>query len=70
MELKEFILVLAVVAAASAPTVGSIPNQDRGPAFSSPPVTMHENGDRISNYPPYYRPEPSRGGTDHGGRHR
>jgi hypothetical protein len=61
MELKRFIFVLAVVAATSAPAplVGNLDTQERGPSFSSPQVTMHENGDRVSHYPPYYHPEQS-----------
>lgn len=43
--------------AVSEPRVGSVPLQDRGPAFSSPRETMHENGDRVGHYPPYYHPE-------------
>ena len=42
--------------------VGSVPLQDRAPAFSSPQERMDENGDRVGHYPPYYHPEPS-GGT-------
>ncbi len=41
--------------------MGSIPNQERGPSYSSPQEKMHENGDRVSHYPPYYRPD---GGAD------
>jgi hypothetical protein len=41
--------------------VGSVPLQDRGPSVSSPQEAMHSNGDRISHYPPYYRPESSGG---------
>ena len=62
MELKIFILVLAVVAVASAPEaplIGHVGTQERGPSFSSPQETMHENGDRVSHYPPYYHPEQS-----------
>lgn len=44
--------------------VGTVPNQQRGPSFSSPMETMHPNGDRDSHYPPYYRPEPSGGGQN------
>lgn len=44
-----------------APLVRNLPNQDKGPSFSSPQETMHENGDRVSHYPPYYRPESSGG---------
>jgi hypothetical protein len=68
MEFKKFIFVLAVVTVASAtsatqptseptPLVGHVGLQDRGPAFSSPHETMHENGDRVGHYPPYYHPE-------------
>jgi len=39
------------------PLVGHVDNQERGPSFSSPTITMHENGDRVSPYPPYYRPD-------------
>jgi hypothetical protein len=46
-----------------APSVRRLPNQDRAPAFSSPPERMAPNGDRVSPYPPYYHPENS------GGRH-
>jgi len=37
--------------------IGHVPLQDRAPAFSSPQVEMAPNGDRGSNYPPYYHPE-------------
>jgi hypothetical protein len=30
---------------------------DNGPAFSSPPVRMAPNGDRVSQYPPYFHPD-------------
>jgi len=46
-----------------APLVGSVPNQTRGPSFSSPQETMSPNGDRVGHYPPYYHPEQT-------GRHR
>jgi hypothetical protein len=48
------------------PLVGSVPNQDRGPSFSSPEAPMAPNGDRIGHYPPYYHPEQ----TGHGHGHR
>lgn len=46
-------------AARPEPVVGNVPNQTRGPSFSSPQETMHPNGDRVSHYPPYYHPEPT-----------
>jgi hypothetical protein len=45
------------------PLIGKVPNQQRGPSFSSPQESMAPNGDRVSHYPPYYHPENS------GGRH-
>ncbi len=41
------------------PLVSNMDNQEKGPSFSSPQVKMHENGDRVSHYPPYYHPERS-----------
>lgn len=41
------------------PLVSNMDNQEKGPSFSSPQVKMHENGDRVSYYPPYYHPERS-----------
>jgi len=49
------------------PLIGSVPNQERGPSFSSPRVEMAPNGDRVSPYPPGYHPEQSHG---HGHGHR
>lgn len=48
------------------PLVGSVPLQERGPSFSSPQEMMAPNGDRQSQYPPYYHPEH----TGHGHGHR
>lgn len=36
--------------------IGLIGNRDNGPAVSSPHVKHAPNGDRESNYPPYYHP--------------
>lgn len=36
-----------------------MPLQERGPAVSSPEVEIAPNGERVSPYPPYYRPDPS-----------
>ncbi len=44
---------------AQPPMIGSVPNQERGPSFSSPQEKMAPNGDRVSPYPPYYHPEHS-----------
>jgi len=75
MKLKTLILSLAFAAIASsawavdtlAPgsepprhePVGHLSIKDSAPAFSSPDVNMAPNGDRVSHYPPYYRPEQS-----------
>lgn len=75
MKLKKGLVILFLMAAVSAPVanepesrnrdnnssvaIGHVGFQERGPAFSSPEVTMHENGDRVSHYPPYYHPEHS-----------
>ena len=71
MKLKRLVvsMVLAVFAAAQGivvetpepqrPLVDHLSNQDRAPAFSSPQEEMAPNGDRVSPYPPYYRPERS-----------
>jgi len=53
-------LVLFVAVSYPEPRVGRVDDDDRAPAFSSPEVQMHENGDRVSKYPPYYHPEHSR----------
>jgi hypothetical protein len=55
------LFVIAVVGTSEGPQMGTFPNQERGPSFSSPQETMHENGDRVSHYPPYYHPEASGG---------
>jgi len=44
---------------------GTITNMDpqdptRGSAFSSPQEQIAPNGDIVSPYPPYFRPQPSR----------
>ncbi|MHC1726943.1 MAG: hypothetical protein AB9866_13205 [Syntrophobacteraceae bacterium] len=41
------------------PLVSNMDTREKAPAFSSPEVKMHENGDRVSHYPPYYHPERS-----------
>ncbi len=54
------VLFAAAVTTSSQPSTGTFPNQQRGPAVSSPQVFMDEsNGDRVSHYPPYYHPERS-----------
>jgi hypothetical protein len=52
-----FAIVLLAAVTVPQPLVGSLDNQDKAPAFSSPRAEMHENGDRVSHYPPYYHPE-------------
>lgn len=52
-------IVVAMAGSSGDPKMGTFPNQERGPSFSSPQETMHENGDRVSHYPPYYHPEAS-----------
>lgn len=37
-----------------------LPDRDRGPAFSSPPLTVTPDGDIASPYPPYHRPDQPR----------
>ncbi len=68
MKLKKLSAIFVIAAAAAAtnaqvpvqtPLVSSLSNQDKAPAISSPQATMHENGDRVSHYPPYYHPEKS-----------
>lgn len=68
MKLKKLpatLIIAAAVAATNAqapaqtPLVSSLSNQDKAPAVSSPQETTHENGDRVSHYPPYYHPEKS-----------
>jgi hypothetical protein len=57
---KAFLLmILLQVMAVPKPLISNLDNQDKAPAVSSPQVTMHENGDRESHYPPYYHPEAS-----------
>ena len=41
----------------SAPSRFNIPDEDRGPSFSSPQEEILGNGDVASHYPPYYHPE-------------
>jgi hypothetical protein len=36
--------------------ISSMDLQEKGYAVSSPQETVHENGDIVSHYPPYYRP--------------
>jgi Ni/Co efflux regulator RcnB len=75
MNIRKLLVSLFVIAAVATPvaneqqsretnqqsrdTMRHVGKQERGPSFSSPQVQMHENGDRVSNYPPYYRPEGS-----------
>lgn len=77
MDLKKGLIVLFLMAVVAAPVgyeqqtqgqdndskaaLGRVGKQERGPAFSSPEVKMHDNGDRVSHYPPYYHPENSGG---------
>lgn len=58
---RKLLMILVLLAAVSAPRplIGNLENREKGPAFSSPQAEMHENGDRVSPYPPYYRPESS-----------
>jgi hypothetical protein len=37
--------------------IGHMDLKDKGYAVSSPQETVHENGDIVSPYPPYYRPD-------------
>ncbi len=69
MNLKKFLLCLILLEAVVVPQpqpqpqplVKNLNNQEKAPAFSAPEVKMHENGDRVGHYPPYYQPE--RGGN-------
>ncbi|MEM5788653.1 MAG: hypothetical protein AAGU11_15180 [Syntrophobacteraceae bacterium] len=51
---RKLLMILVLLA-----LIGNLENREKGPAFSSPQAEMHENGDRVSPYPPYYRPESS-----------
>ena len=53
--LATLLLVLMLTGLAMAGASSIDPN-DRGPAISSPPVEIAPNGDRVSPYPPYFRP--------------
>jgi hypothetical protein len=70
MRFKKIFLVIAllvtVVSTAQAwtmydrdnsPSGFNIPDQDRGPSFSSPREEILGNGDVASHYPPYYHPQ-------------
>lgn len=56
-------MLVFVLVAAPEVNVRRIPSQDktRGPTVSDPQTEIAPNGDRVSPYPPYFRPDRSGG---------